>query len=194
MNNIFRRFSYIFLHPIFCLLLHRFSSVSSVCGIYVIRGVFVQKYELRLTIRKSWTRGRTWNTAWMFVFKQFTIFTPFLRFYNRFHPFFANISLSFDYLPFFWRFGRSILTISLAFFFSFSIFDNLQVFPRFRPLLAFFLFVVREVFVQKNKLRLTIRKNKYDKSRISQPRTPPAGLVTTSPPIRSGWSFPPSLP
>ena len=82
-------------------------------------------------------------------------FNPFWRYFHRFYPFFAIISLSFAYFPFFIHSGRSIFSFSLACI-SCSFFPILDVFPRFRPFLVFFSFL-RYAFVQKYKLRLTIR-------------------------------------
>jgi len=36
----------------------------------------------------------------MFFFEDFTMLTPFLRFFHRFYPFFAIISLSLNHFPF----------------------------------------------------------------------------------------------
>ena len=71
-----------------------FPSVLPVFGIYVTREVLVQKYEQRLTIRTSCRVGAPLAC----LFEEFTMSTPFMRFFHHVSPFYPNFSLSLSFI------------------------------------------------------------------------------------------------
>ena len=139
--DIFDFFSFSF----FCRFLTTFYlSVSSDFGIFLIRRVSSffrdcsyasSQYARMPRVVEGDTRNAPLNVRFRRVL---TIFTPFLRFFHSFYPFFATISLSFDDLPFFFEFESINFSDFFSLFLVFVFLPILNVFPRFRPFLVLF--------------------------------------------------------
>ena len=73
------------------------------------------------------------STVCVFVIEQFTLLTPFLRFFHRFLSVFASILLNFDYFPFF----LGVRSIIFVFVFVFCRFLTLLLDGPFFVFLSF---------------------------------------------------------